>query len=95
MNQLKDNQIGEMVNELTAIGKSHGHSQALRGMLSAIVMRYLHGAISVHYLNSGFTACDIVSGVPGTWPDGHKWTPDFDLVTCPDCKKYIKEANKP
>ncbi len=32
----------------------------------------------------GMTAC-LVNGPPNTWPEDHKWTSDWEHVTCKAC----------
>lgn len=38
----------------------------------------------VHQLHSGRTPCQM-RGVPGSWPEGHQWSPHWAEVTCPLC----------
>lgn len=38
----------------------------------------------IHYLNRGFTPCDL-EGIPKDWPVGHRWSCDWEDVTCRCC----------
>ena len=40
--------------------------------------------ITVHYMQHGMTAC-LVNGPPANWPPGHRWSNDWDDVTCEAC----------
>lgn len=40
----------------------------------------------VHFLGYGMTACQM-QGPPKDWPEGHRWTSNWDEVTCPECLK--------
>ena len=45
-----------------------------------------HSRVIVHVLQGGFALCG-VEGVPGDWPDGHKWVSLQDIAdaTCVTC----------
>jgi hypothetical protein len=38
----------------------------------------------VHFLRAGVTPCEM-RGVPGDWPPGHAWSPEWAEVTCTQC----------
>lgn len=40
--------------------------------------------LTVHYMQYGMTAC-LENGPPSKWPDHHKWSSDWNDVTCPAC----------
>ena len=40
---------------------------------------------AVHHLHGGVTACRM-PGLPGSWPEGHKWSEDWLEVTCAECR---------
>lgn len=46
------------------------------------------GSTIVHHLDQGMSDCVISSmyGVPDKWPQGHSWSPDWDMVTCSKCR---------
>lgn len=39
----------------------------------------------VHYMQYGFTAC-LQNGPPSDWPEGHKWSSNWDDATCQACR---------
>ena len=39
----------------------------------------------VHFMQYGFTAC-LQNGPPNAWPDGHKWSSQWNDVTCQACR---------
>jgi hypothetical protein len=44
--------------------------------------------VTVHRLMFGRSACMMTDlfGVPGGWPEGHKWSNLWIEVNCPKCK---------
>lgn len=38
----------------------------------------------VHYMGCGLTAC-MRQGPPKLWPDNHRWSSDWNEVTCNEC----------
>ena len=38
----------------------------------------------VHFMGYGYTAC-MIPGPPKDWPEGHKWSSDWNDITCPGC----------
>lgn len=40
--------------------------------------------VIVHMMQFGHTAC-LINGPPSSWPENHKWTPNWDEVTCFTC----------
>jgi len=82
---MKDHLIAQMVNELTATCKTHGHAQCLRGELLRIVNSYLKPPVPcVHYLKHGFLAC---GSLIATLPTGDKLSDNIMDVNCRECYK--------
>lgn len=50
--------------------------------------------MTVHILLEGFAICGTMEGFPGEWPDGHRWTYDWDRanVTCPKCLEVLDKS---
>lgn len=42
--------------------------------------------LTVHFLQYGHTPC-LMETPPSTWPEHHKWTSNWDEVTCAACRK--------
>lgn len=45
--------------------------------------------LKVHILEHGRVLCDFAAGLPGTWPEGHKWVGRDAArdATCVECKR--------
>jgi hypothetical protein len=43
-------------------------------------------SLVVHFMGYGMTACQM-AGVPKEWPQGHRWSSDWEDVTCQSCLK--------
>lgn len=41
--------------------------------------------MTIHFMQYGMTAC-MREGPPSRWPEGHRWSSDWNDVTCEDCK---------
>ena len=46
--------------------------------------------IYVHHLHHGQTACRRPD-IPGDWPLGHKWSNNWNEVTCPRCIATLRD----
>ncbi len=46
----------------------------------------------IHVLHGGVTPC-AMKGVPGEWPDGHKWVrlQDWPKSTCHECRETAEK----
>lgn len=42
--------------------------------------------LTVHFMGYGMTACQM-EGVPKEWSQGHRWSADWEDVTCEHCLK--------
>jgi hypothetical protein len=48
----------------------------------------------VHYLQAGVTRCQIqMPGLPMTWPSLHRWSDNWDEVSCPACLLHRGHGN--
>jgi len=43
---------------------------------------------AVHHLRRSVTACGM-PGLPGDWPDGHRWSGEWPEVTCRRCVRTL------
>lgn len=43
--------------------------------------------VTVHYMQIGFIACMSLEMPPSKWPEGQRWSSDWDEVTCPKCRE--------
>ena len=64
----------------------------LQAGISLEVLRKGAALSTVHALRRGLALCGFTAAFPVAWPEGHRWTGEYDLanVTCADCLTAIK-----